>query len=269
MDDSTSVISFTDTNQMRDYLTGYYNLLGEYYTANKLKINPEKSKFIINSKPKFTVILKNFYFWADGFKILGTFIKSDLKMDLQINKLCSTLHNRIFQLRKITKFTHFKTRICFLRSYVIGKLIYAIPLYMTCTMPNINTIHKVIMAAARASIGHYCYKKSTKYILLKCDFMDANNLILYSTLCFYYNMNKTGKPGAILDLFHPQNKRSKSNKYRPRYLPTAMSIDNGCLYKGARIFDSLPDNCKLYTKEKFRKFLKGYLAEREVWDTHD
>ena len=135
---------------------------------------------------------------------------------MQIGKLCSELHHRIVNIKKLTNVTNFKTRLLFIRSYVIGKLIYAMPLYMHCSAENITKIHRLIMTAARASIGCYCYKRSIKYILNKCNMMDAKNTILYSSIKFIHAMAKNRLPESLLDLYMPQNIRNKAYKFRPK-----------------------------------------------------
>ena len=42
VDDSSNVISFKDQNNIKTYTESYFKLLYDYYTANKLKINPDK-----------------------------------------------------------------------------------------------------------------------------------------------------------------------------------------------------------------------------------
>ena len=51
VDDSTSIITFSETNPIRKYLENYYNLLQNYYNINKLKINAEKTSLLIINKP--------------------------------------------------------------------------------------------------------------------------------------------------------------------------------------------------------------------------
>ena len=277
IDDSTSIISFKETNIIKEYLTEYYNLLETFYNANKLKINPDKSKFLIVCKNKFKLVLKNFSFKASSYvikpsntmKILGVYLHSDLKLDSQINKLCSNLHNKIYQLKQINKFTTFKTRLCFIKSYVVGKLVYAMPIYMNSSVKNIASLHKVLMTAARAAIGNYCYRKSTVYILKKCGLLNIKKLIIFSSLSFYYNLNKRKLPDSIYNLFQKQNSRAKTDVFRPIYKPKTKGVDNGCLYRGAIQYNSLPDSMKTLTREKYISTLKDYLAERDLWDTGD
>ena len=277
VDDSTNVITFNDTNHIKSYLTDYYNIINDFYSANKLKINADKTKILINNIPKFNTLLKNFYFMANGYtikpsntiKILGVYLRNDLKIDTQIGRLCAELHNRLYQLKKLTKFTSFSTRNIFIKSYVIGKLLYAMPLYMSCNALNLEKLHKLLMTAARTSIGSYCFKKSKIYILNKCNLLNIKILILFATLSFFYKLNLRKQPQAILELYNKPNIREKLRKYRPIYMPKSKFVENGCLYRGAKLFDSLPSEYKILTADKFQKTLKGYLAERDIFDTHD
>ena len=47
IDDSTSIIAFKETNQIKKYLENYYNLLHGFYNINRLKINPDKSTLLL------------------------------------------------------------------------------------------------------------------------------------------------------------------------------------------------------------------------------
>merc|ERR1712030_27424 len=103
VDDSTLVITFKDTNQTKINIESYFSLLYTYYNANKLKLNPDKTQFMISCNNKTQQIFKNFYITVNNFKIkplttikiLGTYIQQDLKWDKEISTISSNLHNRI------------------------------------------------------------------------------------------------------------------------------------------------------------------------------
>ena len=202
-------------------------------------------------------------------KILGIYLRDDMKLDTQVGRLSAELHNKIFQLRKLTKFTNFNTRNIFVKSYIIGKIIYALPLYMNINNTNLNKLHKVIMTAARMSIGNYCFKKSKKYIINKCGILDIKDLIIYSTLTFFYNINRRAQPQAILDLYTKQNSRDKIRKYRPLYIPESKFMEYSCIYRGAKLFNGIPQSYKQLSVERFKTTIKGYIAERVLWDSMD
>ena len=121
IDDSTSVIAFKDHTFIRRYLNDYYTLLHSFYNVKKLKINPDKTLFMVICKEKMKNHFKNYYFMANlckinvshTIKILGHYLRDDLKMDSQIGTLCASLHNKLFNLRKVNKYTDFNTRLNF------------------------------------------------------------------------------------------------------------------------------------------------------------
>ena len=47
IDDSSSLISFTDHTELNHYLDSYFKILGHCYNTNKLSINPEKTNLLI------------------------------------------------------------------------------------------------------------------------------------------------------------------------------------------------------------------------------
>ena len=80
-------------------------------------------------------------------------------MDSQIGTLCAELHNKLYNLRKVTKYTDIKTRLKFLNAHIMGKIQYLLPLYKGSNLDQLAKIHKVIMYAAKSAIGHSCLKK--------------------------------------------------------------------------------------------------------------
>ena len=152
-----------------------------FYKANQLKLNTDKTKLLLIYKNKYSCIFKNFSFMAGrdkitpkpNIKILGTIIESNLKLDKEISKLASSLHNRINLIRKLTKYTTFKTRLQFLNAFVIGKINYMLPIYSLCTELNKNKLHKLLTTSARCAIGSYCFRKSLYYIFNKREHSDG------------------------------------------------------------------------------------------------
>ena len=52
VEDSLNMITFKDTNYIKEYVETYYQILHDYYNCNKLKINPDKIKYIIVTSNK-------------------------------------------------------------------------------------------------------------------------------------------------------------------------------------------------------------------------
>jgi len=209
LDDSSNVIGFPNTNEMKQYLTKFYRLLHSYYNINKLKVNSDKTKLMIGYKNKHKKELENFYFFANNdkiinqksMKILGFTLRYDNNMDTQIGKTCANLHYRLNNIRKLNVYTSFSSRIVFVKSLVIGKLIYAMPLYTQITKKQLSMIHKVIMTSGRIIIGNYCFKQSIRYILNKCKMLKADKLIAFSSINFINKIIFKKTPANNYSLF--------------------------------------------------------------------
>ena len=59
VDDSTSIISSNNHEFLKKYCEQYYNLLKHYHNINYLKINADKTKFMIVTRPKYRNDIRN------------------------------------------------------------------------------------------------------------------------------------------------------------------------------------------------------------------
>ena len=125
-------------------------------------------------------------------------------MDAEVNKLSGILHNRINNIRKISKYTDFKSRLSFMNAYVLGKLNYMLPLYNNLPGYLVRKLHKIVMTAARVIIGNYCFKISNIYILGKCGWMDIKYMIIKRSLCYIHNVLTNKAPKCIMELYRKQ-----------------------------------------------------------------
>ena len=70
-------------------------------------------------------------------KILGHIIQSNLRNDRQINKTIANINNRLFNIKKLGNKTKMKSRIILVKSIIIGKLNYALPLLSNSTQSQL------------------------------------------------------------------------------------------------------------------------------------
>ena len=105
------------------------------------------------------------------------------------------------------------------KSLVIGKLIYCLPIYTPKIKNQQSKLHKIIMMSARTIIGNYCFKKSTKYILEKCKMNDITIMIALSSLKLFHKILINKKPKTLLNLLLSQNKRKTDKILRTMYMP--------------------------------------------------
>ena len=255
-------------------MSQYYELLHNFYNINKLKINPDKSKFLVSSKPRFQHLTKNLSITAKQYtikqsniiKILGTYIRKDLKLDSEIGKLCSQLHNRIHNVRKLTKYTDFTARLSFMNGYVIGKLHYMLPLYTRLNTELTSKIHKVMMTAARVTIGNYCCRKTITQILSKCKWLEIKQLIKHSSTCLLHKIIINQTPKSITNKFQHLETKRKVVKPNTKYNPKTETFKNFYLYKTLKFYNTLPMEILNEGNKQFKISLKNLITTSDTMD---
>ena len=268
VDDSTNVVSFKNVYDMNDYLSSYYNLLECYYGANMLKINPDKTKFLVICKESLRNRTNNIKFKAGNYiikqeaciKILGTWLQNNRNLDRQINYIVSKASNRLHQIGELNRYTTFKSRLDLTNSIVMGILCYVLPLYYNCKISQLQKLHKLQIHACRMVIGNNCFKISNVKVLARCKWLSIVNLIRYRVLVFLHKIKIMNKTKSIINLF-TSNKSNRiiTPKTFPIYKPKSKKLYYFLIYKGNYINNKIPNyitQCKLNV---FKKSLKQYL----------
>ena len=159
VDDSTSIISSKSIHELQTYLNHFYKLLESYYNINFIKINLDKTKFIITYKPMHRQTTKDIIIQAgeyiikqsDKLKILGIYITSGLDQTPNVNNIISKVNHRINILNKITKFTNIKKSLILYSSLVISVFSY-------CANNMINTNCKQLNSMSYLTNAHIKYQ---------------------------------------------------------------------------------------------------------------
>ena len=223
-------------------------------------------------------MFKNFVLTIDTYiirpcksiKLLGTHNRQDFKWDTEVGKLASTLHNRIFNIKKLTPYTNFHTRLQFLNGYVIGKLRYMLPLYSNVTQLLMTKLHKIVMTAARTAIGNYCCRHSTTQILNKVDWLPIKLMIEHSAINIIHSILTKKTPNCLLSLYNMENRR-QAKEITTKYLPKTTQFGNFYIYKCIKTYNNLPNLFKIKSKNVFKKSTKKWLITNgdSIPDSHD
>ena len=264
VDDSFNTIAFQPNAKIKTYLEKFYGLMQAFYNSNLLRINPGKTRLMFISKPKYKIMTKCFSFKANGYdikpvpslKILGSYLSHDLSNEREISQIIPLLNNRINQLEKLKDHTDFQTRLQFSNSYIIGRLIYMMPLYTNLNCNQRDRLHKVLMRTARMILNSYCFKKSIEYILGKCNWFDINEMIKLSSIKFINNLLITQKPLGLYSNIKINDRVSAPISFYS--YPKSSTYKCTLLYKGIAYYNKLPKYLKFLPRKKFQ-----YLVKRE------
>ena len=156
-----------------------------------------------------------------------------------------------------------------MNAHIIGSLNYIIPLYLNINKNLSTKLHKVLMTAARAAIGSYCFKKSKTYILNKCKWLNMNQMILYSSLKFIHKAVTTKQPNSITSLYKNIFTKRTVVDVIPVYKPKNKNMKDFVIYGGLSKYNSLPKTLKTLSIKKFNSQLKIHLINNSVCDTMD
>ena len=100
VDDSTTMISTNDTQDIKKYIDNYFTILEHFYTINKLTLNQDKTKFMVIVKPNKRhltneLVLNTTDFvikQVDKVKILGIYFTAGLSHTATVNAIISKVN---------------------------------------------------------------------------------------------------------------------------------------------------------------------------------
>ena len=134
-----------------------------------------------------------------------------------------------------------------------------LPIYMHASAHLKDKLHKVLMKAARYSIGNYCFKKSTYYILNKCKLTTINNMISISAIKLIHKTLHNESPEVMLE-YYKLNKRKSADIFY-NYVPKSANMNKYFVYQGVKLFNSIPVKIKDLPPIKFNNQIKRYITD--------
>ena len=129
-----------------------------FYNANKLALNPDKSKLlvlcknILRSKTSSITLQAAQYVieQSEKLKVLGVFISAGMDHQPNVNNLISKVNYRLNVLKGIFKFCTTRTKLILTNSIIISVIRYAAPLFIDAKVNQIGTMQKLVLKCARS-----------------------------------------------------------------------------------------------------------------------
>ena len=164
IDDSTSIVGFTNPTHAELYLTLYTELLQEYYALNLLQLNKSKTVLMAISCRKTELLTLSLKMQGETIKsesqikLLGCIFDREASQIADLNhtlKICNFALNKI---SSVSKLLDNKTRTNFIRAFVISRMNYMAITYCNLPKYQLNKIHKLLIKCARMAQGSYGFK---------------------------------------------------------------------------------------------------------------
>merc|ERR1711873_186658 len=93
----------------------------------------------------------------------------NLQNDCQIDKTISNINNRLFNIKKLGNKSTLKTRKILVKSIVISKLNYALPLLSNSTQAQLQKLNTLIIKCCQVIMGNLCLRWCSNCLLNKCQ----------------------------------------------------------------------------------------------------
>ena len=293
-DDSTYSVRGKDPRELSDKLTKKYNVMADYLTDNKLKVNDDKTHLLVMTTrqrrryvdtrsvsivtPTTTISPSNVE------KLLGIHIHHDMRWAEHVmnnnESLVKALSKRLAALKKISQVASFRTRKTIANGIFMSKLIYVMPLWSGCEEYLVKSLQVVQNKAARV-VARLNIFTPTKELMMVCGWLSVRQLLVYHSLVllyrtvqmqmplYLYSKVKAGgdytyrtrqaatfPPGFSFGVSHPTD----SGSIRPGSYPKLDMTKQSWSSKSVEIFNTLPSTLRLEKKlVNFKTRLKEWI----------
>ena len=200
-DDKTYTATGSDLVELSNKLSHKYTVMADFLTANKLKVNDEKTHLLVMSTRQkrqhkntsnMTINTPTAIITPSIVeRLLGAQVHQDMRWreHLMDNKdfLLKSLNQRIGAIKKISKVSSFKTRKMIVNGIFMSKLIYLMPVWMGCEEFWVSALQVCQNTAARLVTRLDKYT-STNVLIRKCGWMPVRQLLIYHSLFIFHKV---------------------------------------------------------------------------------
>merc|ERR1712240_597215 len=104
---------------------------------------------------------------AKKVKILGTYFSPGLCNIVNVNLIISKVNYRLNILRKVTKYTNFRTSKIIITSIILSVFKYAAPIMINTDIRSLQKINTLLLKCTRPILGFQSYKWATNKIIAR------------------------------------------------------------------------------------------------------
>ena len=179
-DDSTYTASDSDQDKLSEKLSEKFEIMADYLTANRLKVNSDKTHLMVMTTQQYrrlhptTVSITTEAGVIEATQVerlLGAFIHQDMKWTEYIrnndNSLLHCLNQRLGALKKVSRSASFQARLTVANGIFMSKLIFMIALWSGCQEFLINSLQVCQNKAARV-VTKRDFSTPIKQLLKEC-----------------------------------------------------------------------------------------------------
>merc|ERR1712115_247131 len=205
VDDTNNVIFGNNAAEIEKYSNGYFKLIEGFYTINRLKLNPDKTRLMVICRPNKREDVKNFVLKAGDYlieqkekiKVLGVYFTSGLSNHANILNIVSKVNYRMYTMREAFSFSNKNSKIIFLKSMVISIIRYCSPILIDSDVKILDKLQTLLMKCTRPILGNKSFKMSTLQIMAELKILTVHQLVMKESIQFIHKILTNKSPRVI------------------------------------------------------------------------
>ena len=251
-----------------------------WMSANKLKLNPDKTEFIVFGNKKQhaelasffpTDILGNNLVPAVTVKNLGVKFDSCLNMSKQVSEVIKGCYYHIRDLRRIRRHLTKSVAITLSNALVGSKIDYCNSLFYGVTAQQMQRLQRIQNTLCRIVTRTHRFSSITGP-LSSLHWLPVRYRIQFKINLLTYKVYKTDYPVYLKDCVQPYSSAYNTRRSEPaqhmlnvpyydyKQHKSFTHLSNSFFYSAPRLWNSLPDTCRCAPSlSAFRSRLKAYL----------
>ena len=277
-DDTTMYASSESIKHVNEVLQQELNLVSEWITENKLKLNVKKTKCMVVGSSYALRTDKTLSLSLQGsiieqvkeMKLLGVTIDDKLSWSTQIRNIVVRMSNGIYAIRRSAHLLNYTTRKLVIQSLVLSNLDYCPVIWSSASKQEISKLQLVQNRAARLAL-RCSVRSSVDAMNARLSWMRVDERLACSLILFLNNVYSSQKPFSLFLQLEPANERHGYNTRQAlsgHFIlpsPQTNALKKTVMYRAIAYWELLPPQLTLEkNKFSFKRKLKKAINKKEI-----
>lgn len=247
-----------------------------WYSRNGLKLNANKTQFIIFGSNSNLGKVKDYNILIDGSKFqieekvknLGVWFDKNLNFDYHIDKMCSRMNGTLSYLNRIKNILDEKSRLLITQSLVFSQINYCNLIWSKCSKDKLHRIQKTINFAAKTvTNGRYRKRDHVTPLLKNLNWLKIEQMINLNQATFVHKSthNKNNSNTDQIKFTLRSNISNRSTRNDNHILSEYRRTNTGkkaLSISGANIWNKLPrETREIESVKAFKKHITSNYLE--------
>ena len=270
VDDSTNIIGTDNKDELEIYLTNYHKVLEIYYTANKLKLNGDKTQLIVtrrkwknkdNTKVQFKTTEGDTIKEVNAIRILGFLRNNRNSYDSHLGVINGRITQALAEIKPYVRYMDPKSRKEVIYSKIASIALYGAELLTGQTEWTKAKFTSILMKCNRMIFYKDWFKVSNRRICREIQVDHPLEIIKKSTLKMFHKMVWLKSPVQIYNKLKFNNRHRECSAISLKKPLSKQVSRRTPIVSGLNLFNNLQIGMKMTHPKKFKKLLK----KNKIW----